>query len=330
MRLIDLPAHQPPDRFYAGGPAIRDFRGAGAAGGRVPEDWIASTTCLFGEQSLGLTRLPDGRVLREAVEADPEYWLGADHVRSYGSDTRLLTKLIDAGQRLPVHVHPDDAFAAEHLGHRHGKTEAWYALRPGAVHLGFTRDVGSAELEHLVATQDAATLLALTHRVHLEPGDTVLVPSGFPHAIGEGLLVVEVQQPEDLSILLEWVGFDIDGTVDGHLGLGFAHALEAVRRTQVAPDELSSLVLRSGTSGLSRLPELADPFFRLEELDADSPRPVTGLAVVIVVDGSGALLVEDGEALPIAAGSTVLVPFAAGSVRLSGRARAVVCRPPLP
>ncbi|WP_231560250.1 hypothetical protein [Microbacterium hominis] len=39
-----------------------------------------------------------------------------------------LVKLLDAGQRLPVHAHPDDAFAAAHLGRAHGKAEAWYIL----------------------------------------------------------------------------------------------------------------------------------------------------------------------------------------------------------
>ena len=39
----------------------------------------------------------------------------------------------------------------------------------------------------------------------------VLVPAGVLHAIGEGVLLVELQEPEDLSILLEWRGFELDG-----------------------------------------------------------------------------------------------------------------------
>ena len=126
-----LPANQPADRFNAGGRQIADFRGATWTGGRVPEDWIGSTTTLFGEADLGLTVLADGRRLRDAVAADPLAWLGARHVARFGADTRLLTKLLDAGQRLPVHLHPDGPFAAEHLGRGHGKTEAWVFLRGG-------------------------------------------------------------------------------------------------------------------------------------------------------------------------------------------------------
>jgi hypothetical protein len=65
-------------------------------------------------------------------------------------------KLLDTGQRLPVHVHPDRNFAAGHLASRYGKTEAWLVLEaaPGAVvHLGFRRDVSPAELGGWVRDQ---------------------------------------------------------------------------------------------------------------------------------------------------------------------------------
>ena len=45
---------------------------------------------------------------------------------------------------------------------------------------------------------------------------------------GQGVLVVEVQEPTDLSILLEWDGFAVDGDAEGHLGVGFPTAVTAV------------------------------------------------------------------------------------------------------
>ncbi len=62
----------------------------------------------------------------------------------------------------------------------------------------------------------------------------MLVPAGMPHAIGEGALLVELQEPTDLSILMEWKGFELDGAVAGHLGLGFDVALRAVDRRGLA------------------------------------------------------------------------------------------------
>ena len=57
----------------------------------------------------------------------------AERLRSRGMDIdalrdegRGLVKLLDAGQRLPVHAHPDGHFAQTHVAAAHGKAEAWY------------------------------------------------------------------------------------------------------------------------------------------------------------------------------------------------------------
>lgn len=170
---LALPPNQPADRFYAGGRQIAEFRGVPYPGGNVPEDWVGSVTTLFGEPELGLTRLRTGEPLADLVAAAPEAWLGPDHVAAWGSDTKLLTKLLDAGQRLPVHGHPDGAFARRHIGTRHGKTEAWLILEPGIVYLGFRRDVAPAQLQEWVETQDIDAMLAAMHRIEVSSGDGV-------------------------------------------------------------------------------------------------------------------------------------------------------------
>lgn len=240
--IHELGPNRPPERFYRGGRAIAAFRGEPPAAEREPEDWIGSVTTVRGEAELGLTRLPDGRLLRDAVAEDPVSWLGAEHAARWGADVRLLVKLLDAGQRLPVHAHPDDGFAGRHLGCRHGKAEAWYILEGGTVHVGLTQEVSVDELADLVRSQDVDALLGLLHAVRVEPGDVVWVPPGELHAIGEGVFLLELQQPEDLSILLEWEGFAIDGAAEGHLGLGFDRALAAVNRGARRVEELAELV----------------------------------------------------------------------------------------
>lgn len=328
MRPIVLPANQPADRFYAGGRRIAEFRGAGTPGGHEPEDWVASTTAVFGQEPVGLTVLPDGRLLREAIAADPVAWLGTEHVARFGADPALLVKLLDAGQRLPVHAHPDVPFASTHLGLAHGKTEAWVALEPATVHLGFVRDVGADELGAWVDSQATDVMLGAMHAVDLAAGDAVLVPAGLPHAIGEGALVVELQEPTDLSILLEWSGFAIDGRVDGHLGLGFDVALEAVDRRGWAPAEIARLRGATAADDGDLLPAAAE-FFRVERRTGDGTLE-PGLAVLVVVGGAG-VLVTDGAALEVRRGQTVLVPAAAGPVRLEGDGvQVLVCRPPAP
>src|SRR3954466_12738451 len=200
------------DHFYRGGDRIKALRG-GPGGPRRPEEWVASATTRAGEALQGLSALPSGELLRDAVHADPAGWLGPAHVERYGGEgVELLVKLLDAGQRLPVHVHPTRAFAGRPLGLAHGKTEAWVVVEadPGAVvGIGLRRPMGREELGRLVAAHDSAALVDAVHRREVRPGDAVLVPSGTAHYIGEGILVTELQEPTDLSILLEWDGFAV-------------------------------------------------------------------------------------------------------------------------
>lgn len=323
---IPLPPNQPTERFYLGGERIARFRGLTTGQPRTPEDWLGSTTTLFGELSLGLTEI-DGRPLRDLIDQQPQHWLGAEHHHAFGTDTQLLVKLLEAGQRLPVHVHPDDAFAADHLALAHGKAEAWYIVDGGEVFLGFTRDVPREELERLVAQQRTEELLALCHRRQVSPGDTVFVPAGLPHAIGAGVFLVEVQQPEDLSILLEWKEFEIDGAQHGHLGLGFESALGAVQTSALSSEAVDALIAPESSSPSALVPA-ADAYFRVERLLPDS-RPVLapGFAVLVVLDGAGALTGETGTT-PLTPGTVLLLPHAAGELALSGAVHAIVCRPP--
>lgn len=331
MSLIVLPSNRPAARFYRGGQRITDFRGEAVAGSHEPEDWVASVTTVSGSAHVGLTTLPDGRLLVDALRADPVAWLGAHHVARWGEDPKLLVKLLDAGQRLPVHAHPDDEFARRHLGAAHGKAEAWFILRGGVVHVGLMRDTDERELADLLTRSDASELLRLLHRVAVVPGDIVYVPPGVLHAIGEGVLLVELQEPEDLSILLEWVGFDIDGPRLGHLGLGYPLALRAVETRARGAEEIAELVRRAGV-GASVLPAEADGYFRLERLVIDeSERQMLepGFAVLVVTDGAIAVETAD-DTIALTRGSTVLVPHEAGLLRITGRGAMLACRPPRP
>jgi mannose-6-phosphate isomerase len=321
VRPVLLPANQP-RRFYRGGDAIARFRGDPPTDGWRPEDWVGSTTALFGEQVTGLTRLASGVLLRDAIKAEPVEWLGPEHVDRFGADPALLVKLLDAGQRLPVHCHPDDAFAADHLGSRYGKTEAWAVLAAAAgatVHIGFNRDVGAAELAELVAAQDADALLAGLVALPVTAGDTVLVPAGAPHAIGAGILLLELQQPTDLSVLLERAGFDAG---DPALGLGAA-ALGCVDRTAWSADRAAAT--RSRVDAAAALPATAGPYFRLDHVTAGDLPPGFGIAVVTAGEGCLAFADSDWRLHP---GHTLLIPHAAGPGRLDGSAEVLLCRPP--
>ena len=337
LRPVELGPNQP-KQFYRGGGAITAFRGRPSSDEFRPEDWVASTTPRFGLEPDGLTRLPDGRYLRDAVEEDPEGWLGPAHLRYFGPSTALLVKLLDAGQRLPVHLHPPRSFAYRHLGSRHGKTEAWVVLSTtGAepsVYLGWSRDVDGHELARWVAEQDAPAMLATMNKLVVRPGDAVLVPAGTAHAIGEGVFSLELQEPTDFSIMLELEGFGFPpGT--GDLGLGRDLALSCVQRRAFDEGRLSGLrksfhpAGRAPSTAQDVLPGAADAYFRAQRAGGGTTGLEPSFAVVVGIAGSGSLYGDDWR-LPVGRGVTIAVPWSAGVTGIDGDADLLRCLPPLP
>jgi mannose-6-phosphate isomerase len=331
MQPVRLQANTPRS-FYRGAGRIHGFRGLPVPDDPYfPEDWVGSTTTRYG-RSDGLASVPGG-TLAEVIAGSPEEWLGPAHVARFGADPAILVKLLDAGERLPLHVHPDRRFALAHLGSPYGKTEAWVIVDAGPdayVHLGFTRPVELDELAGWVRDQRVPEMLAATNRIPVQPGDAVLVPAGLPHAIGPGIFLVEAQEPTDLSVLLERDGFDVPASA-AYLGLSRDDALACVDRSGWGASRLAELRRGGGPvrpGAVRLLPPEADGFFAAERL---RPDPVSGLdpgfSVVIVLNGRGVLRYRDAP-LPVGKGDTLVVPYAAGPGELRGDVEAVRCRPP--
>lgn len=307
--------------FYAGGSRIAGLRGLDDIGDHMPEEWLGAVNTTFGAQDgRGLSRLADGTLVRDAIAADPVAWLGADHVARYGDDPALLTKLLDAGERLPVHFHPGRALAAEHLGLGHGKTEAWIIVdaEPGAaVHVGFEAPVDPDTVRGWMRAQAGAEMLAAMREHPVSPGDAIFVPAGTPHAIGAGILLVELQEPTDLSVCLEWEAFALSEE-QAHLGLGWDVALPALELG--IPDAAGPAT----PAGRRLMPAAADPYFRAERVSGGDELDA-GFSVLVGLAGEGSV----GE-LAFGRGSVVIVPHAAGSLSLGGDVAGIRCRPPDP
>lgn len=326
MRPIVLPPNVL-HHFYAGGARIADLRGVEIDGDHMPEEWIGAVNTTFGDEVRGLSRLEDGSFLRDAIAADPERYLGPEHVARWGDDPGLLVKLLDAGQRLPVHFHPDRAFAAERLGLAHGKTEAWIIVDadPGAtVHAGFAQDVELDMVRSWMADQDSTAMLAALRELPVKAGDAIFIPAGTPHAIGAGILLVELQEPTDLSVLMEWNGFELTED-EGHLDLGWDTALQALDTS--AWDDVRLGRLTAGGAGGSLLPPEADAYFRADVLEGGAEFGA-GFAILVGTHGAGGLVTEHGgDELPFTRGDAVLIPYASGAGELLGDVRAIRSRP---
>ena len=206
-----------------------------------------------------------------------------------------------------------------------------------SVYLGFREPVDADVVAGWVERQDRDAMLGALNELQVAPGDRVYVPAGLPHAIGEGILLVELQEPSDLSVLLEYAGFQLDGPRDGHLGLGYDVALRCLDRSALDSRELAHLKraaddlpeVRPGVTTL--LPPESDGFFRAERLrPSPSAALEPGFAILVAVAGRGRLETEQGGEVELAAGETVLVPHAAGGAELTGEIDVLRCQPPSP
>ena len=155
-------------------------------------------------------------VLGDLVSADAEYFLGAAHLARYGSNPMVLVKYLDSAVRLPFQVHPTVEFSRRRLNANSGKTEAYYILstRPEVtepyIYLGFQHPPTREELRRMIVDQDIAAMERCFEKIPVKPGDIYVVSGGLPHAIGGGVLMVEVMEPTDFVARVE---FNVAGRV---------------------------------------------------------------------------------------------------------------------
>ena len=124
----------------------------------------------------------------------------------------LLVKFLDANDRLSVQVHPDDTLARRFDPKENGKTEAWVVIdaQPGSrLFAGLQPGVDEPRLRAALAENRLEDCL---HSISVQAGDAVFVPAGTVHAIGEGIVLAEIQQSSDLTFrLYDWGRMGSDG-----------------------------------------------------------------------------------------------------------------------
>ena len=217
----------PPNRVrrnYRGGALLEKLCNRPGVDGNKPEDWIASTVVASNPgleeiEGEGLAKVVDAsgkeRNLADLFADAPQYYLGSNPLQCAGAQLGFLVKLLDSAIRLPLQAHPTSTFARKHLGSNWGKLEAYVILatRPGIeayIRLGFQRAPSPEEWFRIVTEQDIPAMDSCFDRVPVREGEVWLVPGGMPHAIGEGILLLEIMEPSDLVVRCE---FEREGIV---------------------------------------------------------------------------------------------------------------------
>jgi mannose-6-phosphate isomerase len=313
------------------------------------EDWIGSCVAsgdaagstIGGRDGLSSVTAGDGSsvLLRDVIAASSGAMLGPGP-RVRPDRPEVLVKLVSAATRVPMHAHPSRSFARRYLGSPFGKTEAWVVLATADtgteapyMGVGLQPGVGRAELAGLVGRQDHAAFAAALVRQEARAGEVYMIPAGTPHFFGPQILVLNVQEPSDHTVLAEWDG--AANEAEARMGLGWDTALEAFElepgRTPATPQDAlqSTTRLRSSAGGaeLRLVGPAADEFFDITSLEVTGQLPVADgrFYVGIVAEGSGALEFDSGS-LGLTRGDAFVCPATIPHVLAAGSERFRVIR----
>lgn len=340
-------------RTYLGGATLDAIYGKPApADSHFPEDWILSTTRAVnaGRESVleGVSKVvtESGELLvTELLDRFPEEILGTAHLAKFGKQTGFLLKYLDSAIRLHLQCHPSIPFARKHLHSKCGKSEGYYILgvRPGCegyIYLGFQNPPSPEELRRMIAEQDIAALLSCFEKIPVRPGDAFYVPGGFPHAIGEGVFMIEMMEPTDFAVRIEFErgGYVLPESARFmNRGIDFAvsmfdfkrRSVEMIRREQFAVP--LPLPIEGEAERRSLFDKRYTHCFRAERLLVHGRASLRqkGLRVLIATNGSGELEIN-GKCCNLSAYDRILIPAKTEEIRFHSEERLelIAARPP--
>ena len=250
-----------------------------------------------------------GKTLRDLLPAYKTDLLGS---RVAGDDFPLLIKLIDARDKLSVQVHPNDNNAAAVDGDP--KTEMWYFLNGdenAQIYCGLRPGIGHEEFLRAMENKTFAEILQTIPAV---PGEAVFVPGGRVHAIGEGCLILEIQQNSNTTYrLYDWNRIDASGNARE---LHIDKALQVIDWDNNGDPhcEMHGTTIQSCE------------YFQLDrhELTAAMPvrNPGTSFQALFIAEGHGGLRWSGGEEA-FSAGQSWLIPAALGDFEIIPQGGAV-------
>jgi mannose-6-phosphate isomerase len=286
------------------------------AGVPIGESWEISDRP--GDASVIATGSLAGKDLRWVMEHHLHDLLG--DAKTAGGRFPLLIKLLDARETLSLQVHPP-AHTAAALG-GDPKTEMWYIAQadPGAeLYAGLRRGVTRDEFERSL---QAGTVAECFHRLPVQAGSAMFLPSGRVHALGAGIVLFEIQQNSDTTYrVFDWNRPGLDGKPrELHVPQSLA---------SIDFEDFEPALVGDGFGGGNSLKERAlvrHELFSVREMKvaagAAIPWPTGKLSIAAVVTGE--VVVEANARVTLSAGEFCLLPASLTNVAASATESATV------
>ena len=300
-----------------GGERLKEAYGKSFDGERLAETWELSSRTR--EDSAMIENGEKAGVLLCDYFSDyGSVLIGKKHT---GDRFPLLIKWIDARDKLSVQVHPADAYAKVNENDL-GKTELWYiAEAKEGARLVYGLSDG-ADKKTLAEALQRGEVESVLKEIPVRAGDAVFIPAGLLHAIGEGIVIAEIQQSSDVTYrFFDYNRRDKEGNLRP---LHVAKAMDVVH--PFTEEEIDALRYARATAEEKDDPSVlsVNPYFSARTLDVDGKRELfvgeDSFLHILCVSGEGSIRYLD-EDYPFAQGDGYLLPATLGEITVFGKAR---------
>jgi mannose-6-phosphate isomerase len=264
----------------------------------IGESWEISA--MQGSLSVVSNGFLAGNNIEELIEVYMGDITGDSIYEKFGKEFPLLIKFIEAKEDLSIQVHPGNEMARE-KHNAYGKTEMWYILESeneGKIYTGFREEV--TREDYSKALEDG-TLPGLLNAEVASPGDVFFTTAGRIHAIGKGIVLVEIQQTSDITYrIFDW---SRHGTRELHTEL----ALEAIDFKAAGKNKFNRELTVNHTENL-----VACEFFNTNIIWFNNPVSkdytlIDSFIIYICIEG-GFKIKWEGNAEVVTKGETLLLP----------------------
>ncbi len=266
------------------------------------ETWELSG--LDNEQSIVANGFLVENEINELIETYMGDIVGEKVFEKFGNQFPLLIKFIDANDNLSVQVHPNDDIALKQ-SNSFGKTEAWFVLQAdehSKIITGFNSDI---DKETYLSNLNNGTIENILNYESATKDALFFIPAGRIHAIGKGVLLLEIQQVSDITYrIYDWNRTDDSGNFrELHTEL----ALEAIDFKE--PEILKQHIKPQLNSSLELI--YCQYFaFNLLLFDTKVEKIYTHLdsfVLYICLEGSFKIL-YDNQSVNVSLGEVILIP----------------------
>jgi len=298
------------DKVWGGNALMNHYNKKPAGLPNIGESWELSAV------SENLSVVNNGFLAGNNIEELIEVYMGditGDSIyEKFGNEFPLLIKFIEARDDLSIQVHPGDAMAKK-KHEAYGKTEMWYVLENehnAKIYTGFKEGVTKEIYEKALSDGKIADILNVEI---VQPGDTLFTPAGRVHAIGAGIVLVEIQQTSDITYRIsDWNRKTPDNVIrELHTEL----ALEAIDFSQTGKSTIRLQPELNKTANL-----VSCEFFNTNILDfnASVKKDYYSLdSFVVYICTEGEFLIKwEGLSERVSKGETVLLPASIKEVTL--------------